>query len=133
MLTHTIASVLLELGYLATGLLLCYMGQRMIISGYSSHTKVEGQIGGGKWKLITSSPGIIYAVCGLGIIIFAISTQSSYKEKIEKPVASFNTASNTKSPNKPAAQTTVTTHSMLLSPPVQNHPPHEDPRQSDRL
>lgn len=74
MLTHTLATVLLELAYLSTGILLCFMGLRLLEKGVESKIKLKGEIGGRKWALLTSSPGIVFALCGLGIILYAIVT-----------------------------------------------------------
>lgn len=82
MITHTLAAVLLELAYLATGILLCYMGRKLLETGVESKTRLEGEIHGNKWVLLTSSPGIVFALCGLGIILYAIVTQSEYEETI---------------------------------------------------
>lgn len=81
MLIHTIAAVILKIAYLIVGCLLCFMGQRLLEKGVEGRTKLAGEVAGKKWVLLTSSPGIVFAVCGLGVIIYAIITPTVYEEK----------------------------------------------------
>lgn len=92
MLTHTLAAVLLELAYLSAGILLCFMGLRLLEKGVESKMKLEGEIGGSKWALLTSSPGIVFALCGLGIILYAIVTATEYKETLKQSNITQQTA-----------------------------------------
>jgi hypothetical protein len=80
MLIHTIAAVILKLAYLGVGLLLCFIGERLLVKGVYGQTTIEGEIAGGKWKLLTASPGIVFALCGLGIVLYAIVTPLTYEE-----------------------------------------------------
>lgn len=80
MLTHTISAVLLEISYLATGIILCIIGQRLLIQGIEAKTKIDGSIAG-KWSLFTTSPGVVFGICGLAIIIYAIITPSVFEEE----------------------------------------------------
>ena len=79
MLSHILAAVFLEIAYLATGIFLCFMGMRLLEKGIESKTRFEGEAVGQKWVLFTTSPGVVFVVCGVGIIIYAIVTQSEYK------------------------------------------------------
>lgn len=110
MLIHTIAAVLLEISYLGVGLLLCFMGQRLLERGVESRTKVEAEIVGNKWMLLTSSPGIIFCVCGLGIIIYAIITQSVYEERMISPALTHE-SDNTQISSEISQKATSTTSS----------------------
>jgi len=119
MLTHTIAAVLLELAYLTVGVVLCFMGQRLLERGIEGRTRVEGNIAGGKWMLATSSPGIVFAVCGLGIIIYAIATPSIYEEKVSISAQTSQSSSSTtpQSESPQASAITSTQSSRLLQQP----------------
>jgi len=90
MLIHTIAAVLLDIFYLLTGLTLCFIGQKLLVKGVEGRTKIEGEITGGKWSLNTTSPGIVFAICGLAIIIYAIITPSEYENKITEATVKSN-------------------------------------------
>lgn len=81
MLIHTVAAVILKIAYLVSGCLLCYMGQKLLEKGVEGRTKVEGEVAGNKWMLLTSSPGIVYAMCGLCIIIYTVITPTIYEEE----------------------------------------------------
>ncbi len=58
--------------------------ERLLRQGVLGSTKVTGNLGGGKWTFLTSSPGVVFSVCGLAIIIYAIITPSLYEQTLER-------------------------------------------------
>ncbi len=122
MLIHTIAAVLLELSYLCVGLLLCLMGQRLLERSVTGSTKIEGEIAGGTWKLLTTSPGIVYAICGLGIILYAIITPSVYEEKVNlmENITQLSHKQDSSAENQYATAMTTTKSSKLFTQPTEN-------------
>ena len=81
-LIHTIASVLLEISYLATGIVLCMIGNSLIKKRISSDFHAEGEFDSKKFKLITSSPGLVFLTMGMIIIIYTIITPSEFEKKV---------------------------------------------------
>jgi len=79
-LQHTIAAIVMEVAYLATGLILCFVGKILLEKGIKGDFTGEGEVASKKFRIVTSSPGLVFLVCGLGIIIGAIVTQSKYVE-----------------------------------------------------
>jgi hypothetical protein len=80
MLTHTVAAVILEIAYLVSGVILCYLGKGLLEKGITGGFHGEGEIVSNKFKLITSSPGIVYAVAGLVIVTVAVITPAEFAD-----------------------------------------------------
>jgi hypothetical protein len=73
----TWAAVLLELAYLACGILLCFLGQHLLVKGVRGDFLGEGQVASRQFRLLTSSPGLVFLIAGLAIIVVAIVRQVS--------------------------------------------------------
>ena len=73
---HIIASVVLRLAYLATGLLFCYFGKGLLEKGICGSFSADGAAASNKFKIVISSPGLVFAVAGMVIILMAINRQS---------------------------------------------------------
>ena len=120
MLIHTIAAVILKIAYLIVGCLLCFMGQRLLEKGIEGRTKIEGDVAGKKWTLLTSSPGVVYAAFGLCIIVYAIITPTVYEETssvVQQESKPANTPSSAQQ-NSQTETTTATKSSRLAEQPM---------------
>jgi hypothetical protein len=73
----TAAAVLVKLAYLATGLVVCFLGKGMLEKGVSADFLGEGQIASRKLRIVTSSPGILFLLAGLAILLVAINHQTA--------------------------------------------------------
>jgi hypothetical protein len=82
MLEHIIAAVILELAYLGTGLGLCFIGKGLLEKGITGDFAGEGQIASKKFRIVTSSPGLVFLICGLLIVFTAITTQAKFSEPV---------------------------------------------------
>lgn len=90
MLVHTIAAVILEIAYLITGITLCFIGKGLLEKGITGDFAGEGQIASKKFRIVTSSPGLVFLVCGLIIVFTAITTQVKFSEKDSIPLPKNN-------------------------------------------
>ena len=90
MLEHIIAAVILEIAYLTTGLTLCFIGKGLLEKGITGDFAGEGQIASKKFRIVTSSPGLVFLVCGLIIVFTAITTQVKFSEKDSIPLPKNN-------------------------------------------
>ena len=81
-LIHTTASIIMEIAYLATGIILCMIGKSLLEKGISSKFVAEGEVVSKKFRLITSSPGLVFLVAGMAIIIYAIITPSIFEKRV---------------------------------------------------
>lgn len=77
-IVHTVATVFLSLAYLAAGLILAHIGKGLLEKGIRGDFAGEGEIATRKFKIITSSPGILFLIAGLGIVIAAIISPSEF-------------------------------------------------------
>jgi len=77
-IVHIVATVFLRLAYLAAGLILAHIGRGLLEKGIRGDFAGEGEIASRKFKIITSSPGILFLIAGLGIVIAAIITPSEF-------------------------------------------------------
>ena len=78
-LQHTLAAVLVEVAYLAAGLVLCYFGKEMLEKGLTTGFRADGSVAGARWRIATSSPGLVFMLAGLVIIGLAIRTQAEFE------------------------------------------------------
>ncbi len=81
---HTFASVIMEIAYLATGIILCMIGKGLLEKGISGKFLAEGEVASKKFRLITSSPGLVFLVAGLVIVVSAIYRQADFKQLVTK-------------------------------------------------
>lgn len=84
MLEHTIASIVLKLAYLASGLLLAYLGKDLLEKGVRGSFAGEGQVASTRLRLVTSSPGVVFLVAGLGIVLASVFTRAEYWERTDE-------------------------------------------------
>ena len=69
MIEHIISTLILDVAYLATGIALCIIGKGLLEKGISGRFLAEGEIESKKLRIATSSPGLVFLVCGLVIVI----------------------------------------------------------------
>ncbi|MCI0719531.1 MAG: hypothetical protein L0338_11270 [Acidobacteria bacterium] len=81
MMQHTIAAVLLEIAYLAAGLLLCYFGKDLLEKGITGTFQGGGGIASTRFRVVTSSPGLVFMLAGLAVVGIAIRTQSLFEQR----------------------------------------------------
>jgi len=81
---HTMATVIMEIAYLVTGIILCVIGKRLLEEGISGKFLAEGEVSSKKLRIITSSPGLVFLVAGLVIVSLAIYTKSEFKQLATK-------------------------------------------------
>jgi hypothetical protein len=79
-LQHTLAAVLVEVAYLGAGLVLCYFGKEMLEKGLTTGFRADGSVAGTRWRIATSSPGLVFMLAGLVIIGLAIRTQAQFEQ-----------------------------------------------------
>jgi len=76
--------VLLKVAYLATGLTLCVVGKKLIEKKLETKFEGEGSVAKTSFKLITTSPGLVFLIAGLVVIGAAIFQQSQIMEAYSK-------------------------------------------------
>jgi hypothetical protein len=84
----------LKISYLLTGLAVCFIGKDLLIKGISSKFTAEGETSSKKLRIITTSPGLVFLIAGLTIIVTAIYRQTSFDETMfanNKPTESEST------------------------------------------
>jgi hypothetical protein len=126
MLNHTIAAVILKLAYLATGLILCFIGKGLLEKGITGGFKGEGETASYKFRIVTSSPGLVFLVSGLMIVVVAVIYQAKFTETEEiasitrerEGSESIKEPAGGKSLKELSKKTAVT--SMLAEPSPQN-------------
>ena len=74
-----LAPVLLELAYLGCGLTLCFLGKGLLEKGISGQFQGSGAVASHRFRLVTSSPGLVFTVSGLVIIAVAIVSPARYR------------------------------------------------------
>lgn len=74
----------MEVAYLATGIILCMIGKGLLEKGISGKFLAEGEIASRKFRMITSSPGLVFLVAGLVIVVSAIYRQTDFTQLITK-------------------------------------------------
>ena len=81
-LQHNLAVVLLEIAYLAAGALLCYFGKDMLEKGIKGTFRSDGKAASATFRVVTSSPGLVFMLAGLIIIGLAIRTQAKFSQGV---------------------------------------------------
>lgn len=79
--------VLLKVAYLATGLTLCIIGKNLIEKKLETKFEGEGSVAKTSFKIITTSPGLVFLVAGLVVIGVAIFQQFEIKEAYQKAMS----------------------------------------------
>jgi len=82
-LVHTVAVVLLKVADLFAGILLCFLGKSLFERGIKADFAGEGTVSTVRFKLVTSSPGAIFLVAGLAIVIMSVTTQAKFVELVQ--------------------------------------------------
>lgn len=82
---HTFASVIMEIAYLSVGIILCMIGKGLLEKGISGKFQAEGEVVSKKFRIITSSPGLVFLIAGLVIVVSAIYSQVEFKQTTTKP------------------------------------------------
>lgn len=72
-----LAAIVVKLAYLFSGLTLCLVGKSLLEKGISAHFRGEGEIASRKLRIVTSSPGIIFLIAGLAVLVFGIMHETS--------------------------------------------------------
>ncbi|HET9387406.1 MAG TPA: hypothetical protein VFO67_19880 [Gemmatimonadales bacterium] len=67
-----VGTILLDIAAFATGVLLCYFGKDLLEKGITGSFSGEGQVSSTQFKVLTSSPGLVFALAGLIVIGTAI-------------------------------------------------------------
>ena len=78
-LLHTLAAGFLKLTYVVTGLTLCYFGKDMIEKGLSTGFRADGTVASAKFRVATTSPGLVFMLAGLVIVSLAIWRQAEFE------------------------------------------------------
>lgn len=82
-------SAILEVSYLVTGLIICIIGKSLLEKGITGKFTAEGEVASKRLRLITSSPGLVFLIAGLMIVIVAIRTQVKIPVVLEVPLNHF--------------------------------------------
>jgi hypothetical protein len=100
-------------------MVLVFSGCIFILGKLREDTNFSGDVQGAKWALITSSPGVVFAVCGaalVGLSIYVPTTVESSDSAVYLPVYA-RTVPQAAAP--PAAMTPAPTPSnMSAAPPL---------------
>jgi hypothetical protein len=75
---HTIASVTFEIAHLTAGIALCVLGKSLLEKGVRGDFTGEGEAASQKFRLVTTSPGLVFLVAGLVVIVATVFTQSEF-------------------------------------------------------
>ena len=70
-----LAAVILEVIYVAAGLIICIIGRSLLEKGITGKFAGEGEIASKRFRFVTSSPGLVFLIAGLLIVVVAILTQ----------------------------------------------------------
>lgn len=82
-MVHTISVVLLKLANLIAGILLCFLGKGLFERGIKTDFTGEGNVSTVRFRLVTSSPGAVFLLAGLAIVISSVVTQTQFVESSE--------------------------------------------------
>jgi len=75
---HTLASVTFEIAHLAAGIALCVLGKSLLEKGIRGDFTGEGEAAARKFRIVTTSPGLVFLVAGLVVIVATVFTQSEF-------------------------------------------------------
>ena len=75
---HTIASVTFEIAHLSAGIALCVLGKALLEKGIRGDFTGEGEVASKKFRLVTTSPGLVFLIAGLAVITATVFTQSEF-------------------------------------------------------
>lgn len=88
-----VAGLIVKLAYLATGLVVCFIGKGLLEKGISGKFFGEGGGASQSFRIATSSPGLVFLVAGLVIVVVGIrhdtgiDAQGSIRLARDVPVA----------------------------------------------
>lgn len=72
---RVLAAVILEVIYVAAGLIICIIGRSLLEKGITGKFAGEGEVASRRFRFVTSSPGLVFLIAGLLIVVVAILTQ----------------------------------------------------------
>ncbi len=72
-----VAAVIVKVAYLVSGLVICFIGKSLLEKGITADFHGEGEIASRKLRIVTSSPGIIFLLAGLAVLIVGIRHDTS--------------------------------------------------------
>jgi len=84
-LEHIIATVVLQVAYLATGVILSLVGSSLIRTGVTTSFELKGETEGKRLHLLTTSPGLVFLTAGLVIAVLAIFRSSEFEQRSYAP------------------------------------------------
>ncbi len=90
-----IGTVVLDIAAFATGLTLCLFGKVLLEKGISGGFQGEGNVASNQFKIVTSSPGLVFAVAGLVVIGIAITKEN----RLDSVIGTFGDSSATAGPS----------------------------------
>ncbi len=73
----TTAALIVKIAYLASGLVLCFLGKGMLEKGIVADFIGEGEVASRKLRIVTSSPGIVFLLAGLTALVIGIRHETS--------------------------------------------------------
>lgn len=71
-----LSAIVLDILYLTAGIIICYIGKSLLEKGITGKFVGEGEVATKKFRIVTSSPGLVFLVAGLTIIVTAIIRQA---------------------------------------------------------
>ena len=80
-----LGTIFLDIAAFATGIFLCYLGKDLLEKGISGSFIGEGEVASTQFKVITSSPGLVFAVAGLVVISTAILSDNEFTTETGVP------------------------------------------------
>ena len=102
MIAELFAVIALKLAHLVAGVIICFLGKSLLIRGVRADFLGEGEIDSKKLRIVTSSPGLIFLIAGLVIVITTIVTQAEYVHKLNEEQLTLRFAR----PNQTASEKT---------------------------
>jgi hypothetical protein len=80
MIQHMLFTVILDLGYLAAAIALCLIGKSLLEQGITGKFLADGEVASKKLRIATSSPGLVFLLAGLAIVLVTIVEKSEFQQ-----------------------------------------------------
>ena len=94
----TLAILLMKLAVLIVGYLLAKLGYLLLVQGITGQFKFKGEFQGIKADVISASPGTLFIVLSVVLLIIAVRTEKSTSSEVSSPPSS---ASSIEMPDLP--------------------------------
>jgi hypothetical protein len=79
---YLVVIVVLEIVYLAVGLILCVIGKSLLEKGITGQFTAGGEVASRSFRIATSSPGLVFLLAGLAVVVSTVVEKSDYRTAI---------------------------------------------------